>query len=566
MNFLGELRIEATIANLRTISYFLHGIGQQLQLSERTLFDLELAVEEAAANVVQHAYPPDQTGDILVRVESTDDLVRVTVTDWGKAFRPETTTPFDKNAPIEARLKGGMGLYFIHSLTDGVMRQAASKPEGPNKLILTKYIERRTSGTAEPDLARELDAMLSVSEMAGSTDLDALLRRIIDELITTIGAERGTLFLIDEERGELVSRVLLEDPGVLREIRVKIGEGISGHVAATGEIINIDNAYDDLRFKRDFDDITGFQSHSMLTAPIRNPQKEIIGVVQLINKTNGRFTRRDERLLSAMAAQAAISIENARLYAQEIQQKLINQELETARSIQKSFLPQNIPQRPGWEIAAFWRPVREVAGDFYDFYPLDDGRLAVVIADVSGKGVPAALFMSLSVTVLRFAMGLNLTPAALMDQANRTIIAGQESTMFATAFVGYLDSQTGIMEFASAGHNFPLLYRAKTGRCETLQAAGVAMGIFQNVHFNCETTQLGPDDVLVLYTDGLTEAIDPDDEEFGEVRLENVLTQHAARPAQEIADQIVKEVTRFTQDEGIFDDETLVVIKRQNPH
>ncbi|MBN1286220.1 MAG: SpoIIE family protein phosphatase [Anaerolineae bacterium] len=561
---LGELRVEATIPNLRTVSYFLYGIGHRLQLSEKTLFELELAVEEAAANIVEHAYPPGRLGDLLVQAEAMDDIVRITLTDWGEPFNPESVAPFDRNAPIEARMKGGMGLHFISSLSDSVMRKAAPQTGGPNTLILTKHVEPRAGGAHEPDLARELDAMLSVSEMAGSTlDLDALLRRIIDELIETIGAERGTLFLVDPEHDELFSRVLLEDPGVLREIRLKMGEGIAGHVAATGETINIENAYEDTRFVRDFDDITGFQSQSMLTMPMRNPQQEIIGVVQLINKEGGRFTARDERLLNAMAAQAVISIENARLYAQEIQQRLVNQELETARSIQKSFLPQNIPQHSGWEIAASWHPMREVAGDFYDFYPLPDGRIAVLIADVSGKGVPAALFMSLTVTVLRFAMSLNLAPAALLDQANRVIIANQQSAMFATVFVGYLDLATGVMEFASAGHNPPFLHRAGAGGCETLEAAGVAIGLFKNARFACKTTTLTPGDVLVFYTDGITDAIDPDDEEFGEERLGEIIRAHAAYPAQKIADLIVKEVAHFVEDQGTFDDETLVVIKRQ---
>ena len=171
---------------------------------------------------------------------------------------------------------------------------------------------------------------------------------------------------------------------MLREVRIKIGEGVAGQVAATGEVLNIPSAYDDPRFMRDFDQATGFRTHTILAAPMRNPQQKIIGVVQLLNKRGGSFAERDERLLTAMATQAAISIENARLYAQEMEQRLTNQELETARTIQRSFLPQAVPQYPGWDIGAFWRPIREVAGDFYDFYPLPNRRLAIVIADVSG--------------------------------------------------------------------------------------------------------------------------------------------------------------------------------------
>jgi sigma-B regulation protein RsbU (phosphoserine phosphatase) len=565
MIFLGELRVQATLENLRTISYFIHGIGQRLQLSEETLFDVDLAVEEASVNVVDYAYPPDQAGEILLRVETLDDVVYITLTDWGIPLDPDDVKPFDINAPIEARITGGMGLHLIHCLMDDVARETAPASGGPNTITLTKYIEREQPGVQRASTMRELRAMLNVSRiMAANVDLDDLLELIINELVRTIDAERGTLYLVDEEKGELFSRILLEDTGDLREIRVKIGEGIAGHVAATGEVLNIERAYDDARFARAFDQTTGYQTRTILTAPMRNPQQKIIGVVQLLNKKGRSFTDRDERLLTAMAAQAAVSIENTRLYAQELQQQLVNQELETAWAIQKSFLPQTVPQHAGWDIGAFWRPIREVAGDFYDFYTLPDGRLAVVIADVSGKGIPAALFMALTVTVLRFALSLNFAPGEMMDHANSRLISDQQSKMFATVFVGYLDFDSGILQFASAGHNPPLLYRAATGRCEQLTASGVAMGLFKEADYAEETVTLADGDVLVLYTDGITEMIDAEEEEFGEERLEELVVQYASRPAGELADLIIEAAAAFAQDEGAFDDETLVVVKKES--
>lgn len=564
MTFLGELRVQATRENLRTISHFIHGIGRRLRLSEETLFDIDLAVEEASVNVVDYAYPPGQAGEILLRVETLDEVVCITLTDWGIPLNPDDVKPFDINAPIEARIKGGMGLHLIHCLMDDVARETTPTPGGPNTITLIKQIERQQPDAHHPSTVRELRAMLNVSRiMAANVDLDDLLKLIINELVRTIDAERGTLYLVDEERGELFSRILLEDTGDLREIRVKIGEGIAGHVAATGEVLNIQHAYDDPRFARVFDQTTGYQTRTILTAPMRNPQQKIIGVVQLLNKKGRPFADRDERLLTAMAAQAAVSIENTRLYAQEMEQQLINQELETAWAIQKSFLPQTVPQHAGWEIGAFWRPIREVAGDFYDFYTLPDGRLAIAIADVSGKGIPAALFMALTVTVLRFAMSLNFAPGEMMDHANSRLISDQQSRMFATVFVGYLDLKSGILQFASAGHNPPLLYRAVTGRCEHLTASGVAMGLFKEADYAEETVTLADGDVLVLYTDGITEMIDAEEEEFGEERLEELVVQYASRPAGELAELIIEAAAAFAKDEGAFDDETLVVVKKR---
>jgi serine phosphatase RsbU (regulator of sigma subunit) len=405
--------------------------------------------------------------------------------------------------------------------------------------------------------------MRSVSEvLATRIDLEEVLALIVNKLVETVGAERGTLFLVDEHKGELFSRVLLEHESVLKEIRMDIGEGIAGHVAATGEVLNIRDAYKDPRFLRIFDEATGYQTRTILAAPLRNPQGTIIGVVQLLNKTGGPFTFRDERLLTAMSAQAAISIENARLYEQELKQQLTNLELETARGIQKSFLPQSVPQHVGWDIAAFWRPMLDVAGDFYDFYSLPDGRMAVIIADVSGKGVPAALFMALTTTVLRFAMSLGFPPDELLDHANLAIIADQRSKMFATVFVGFLTLESGNMEFASAGHNPPLLHRAANDHCEYLEASGVAMGLFKNADYACDTVTLAEGDVLVLYTDGITEATNAAEEEFGEERLEDLARQNANLSAQELANLIIRAAAAFSQDQGAVDDETLVVIKR----
>jgi sigma-B regulation protein RsbU (phosphoserine phosphatase) len=567
MAFLGELRVEATLENLRTISHFIQGVGQRLLLAERTLFHIDLAVEEAATNVVQHAYPSGQVGEILVRVETRDDALHISLIDWGVPFHPDDARPFDVHAPVEARVAGGMGLHFIYSLMDDVQRQTSSAPGEPNTLTLIKRIERVQGGTRLPDATRELSAMLTVSQgLAANVDLDDLLELIVNELTQAIDAERGTLYLIDEATGELFSRVLLEDIGMLREVRVKIGQGIAGHVAASGEVLNIPCAYDDPHFVSAFDQVTGYRTETVLAAPMRNPQQGIIGVVQLLNKRGGPFTERDERLLAAMAAQAAISIENARLYAQEIRQRLVDQELETARAIQKSFLPEVVPQHIGWDIAAFWRPMREVAGDFYDFYSLPDGRLAVVIADVSGKGVPAALFMALSVTVLRFAMGLNFAPGELMDRANQAIIADQQSKMFATVFAGYLDLDSGVLQFASGGHNPPLLYRASTGHCEYLAASGVAVGVFKGADYAEGLVTLADGDVLVLYTDGITEVFNAEEDEFGEERLEELVVQHASQPADRLANLIVETAAAFGQEQGAFDDETLVVIKRASAH
>lgn len=563
MALLGELRLPAHPKNLRVISHFIRGIAYRLSLSDKTLFDLELAVEEAATNIINHAYPGDQQGDIVIRADEVDQLVQITLVDWGFPLDPADVKPFDINAPVEARIRGGMGLHFIHKLMDAVERKTGTNLGDPNTLKLSKQIERVTPDQQPPSDVQELNAMRTVSEvMTSNINLDDLLHLILEKLVTTIHAERGTLYLIDEETGELWSRVLQQDDGPLFEIRLPIGEGIAGHVAATGETLNIPDAYTDSRFNPSFDHATGFITRSILTAPMFNPQQRIIGVVQVLNKKGGPFTFRDERLLAALTSQAAISIENARLYQQELQQQIINRELETAHGIQASFLPDTIPEYGGWDIGALWCPIRNVAGDFYDFYELSDGRLAAVIADVSGKGIPAALFMALSVTVIRFGMTLNLPPDDVTRRANEIIISEQRSRMFATTFIVYVKPDNGAVEYSSGGHNPALIYRAASQTCEYISAPGVAVGIFKKAEYEQAYTVLHKGDLMILYTDGITEVINNEEDEFGEERLETLVIQNHHLGAQKLADLILEAVTIFAEDQELFDDATLIVLKR----
>ncbi|WP_162909241.1 SpoIIE family protein phosphatase [Aggregatilinea lenta] len=563
MSFIGELRVDATHANLIVISHFVHGIAHQLSLSDKLVFELELAVEEAATNIIDHAYQAQGQGQIVIEASTIGEQVVIELTDWGTPLNPADVKPFDITAPIETRIQGGMGLHFIHTLMDHVERSTAPSTGESNVLRLYKRIERESADARAASPMQELNAVRTISEvMTSRINLDELLNLILNKLVTTINAERGTLFLIDEARKELWSRVLLDDLGPLSEIRMKIGEGIAGQVAATGHVLNIPDAYADPRFNTAVDQASGFRTRSILAAPLVNPQQTIIGVVQVLNKRDGVFTARDERLLAALASQAAISIENARLYQQEIQQRVLQRELEMAHNIQASFLPDQLPHVEGWEICDFWEPVRGVAGDFYDFYHLEDGRLALTIADVSGKGVPAALFMALSVTVLRFGVSLHLPPAEVIRRANESIIASQRSRMFATVLLGYLEPETGALEFASAGHNPGLLYRAAEHRCEYISASGVAVGVFPNVDYDGGSAQIDPGDILVLYTDGITEATNDDEDEFGEDRLEALLMQHCDMPAGELCGTIVEAVSAFAGGQLLTDDATLVVIKR----
>ena len=195
MTLLGELRVPARHDNLRTISYFIHGIGYRLSLSDKALFDLELAVEEAATNIINHAYPGEQKGDILLEADEVGDFVQLTLTDWGVPLNPNDVKPFDINEPIETRIKGGMGLHFIHRLMDGVERETTSELGQPNRLKLVKLIEHARPGVRAPSAVQELNAMRIQDQVRQlhkvSISLEREAREIYKSLLESVGPRNG---------------------------------------------------------------------------------------------------------------------------------------------------------------------------------------------------------------------------------------------------------------------------------------------------------------------------------------------------------------------------------------
>jgi len=236
-------------------------------------------------------------------------------------------------------------------------------------------------------------------------------------------------------------------------------------------------------------------------------------------------------------------------------------ELEIAKGIQQSFLPDSAPEIAGIELVAKNVPALEVGGDFYDFIPVAKDRWGLVIADVSGKGVPAALFMALSRTLIRASTLANADPARSIGHANRMIYEDSKTSMFVTLFYAILDSRAMTLDYVNAGHNPPLLLQGESSTVLLLKAKGVALGVIDEVDLQSVKVDLKPGDVLVLYTDGVTEAINDREEEFGEERLLRVITENRNGTAREIMDRVLAAITAFAGDRPQYDDITIMVLR-----
>lgn len=305
----------------------------------------------------------------------------------------------------------------------------------------------------------------------------------------------------------------------------------------------------------------GFRGHAVI--PLIAEGKSV-GVMTINTRRPRQWIEDDIRFMRLMANQIALAIETARLHQEEVERQRLEEELAVGRKIQLSLLPEKPPEMPGWEFAALHKSARQVSGDFYDFYDLpgDEPHVGMLIADVVDKGVPAALFMALSRTVIRTMALSGRGPASVLRKANDLVLNDSRASMFLTAFYATLNPQDGRLVYANAGHNRPLWYHADTGKCQELHAEGSLLAVLEQLHLEEKEIQLQEGDILVLYTDGLTDAINPVGEVFREERLWEVIESNPGVNAQEMLDRIMEAVVEFSRNTPLADDLTLVVLRR----
>lgn len=420
---------------------------------------------------------------------------------------------------------------------------------------LTRLVER----------SYKLGMIIEVMPLLNSTfDMDELLVAIMESAQIVMQAEAGSLMMVDKPSGDLIVKVAT---GPIKDqvigMRIPKGEGIAGWVVQNGKSLLVADVERDSRFYSDIDDITGFKTKSILCTPIKL-QDEVIGVVEVINRNDDScYSEDDISLLETLAHQAAIVIERAQLHQAALEKQRLEHELLFARQIQERFWPDEPPRIPGVEIAAKSEPSTQVGGDYYDFIPLSDGRIGIAIGDVSGKDVAAALLMATARMALRTqAEEGSHSLSEIFFRVNNTIYRDTSPEKFLTLFYGVLDVHNLTLDYVNGAHNPPILYNYYTGKLKLLEIGGTLVGMFENMEYEEDRVALQKGDILVMYTDGITEASNVEGEMFGEERLRDIIFQGGKKlSAMQLLQRIYDEVKRFSEGMPQQDDLTLIVMK-----
>ncbi|RMH38844.1 MAG: GAF domain-containing protein [Deltaproteobacteria bacterium] len=404
--------------------------------------------------------------------------------------------------------------------------------------------------------------LVEASKVLNSTDkLPKLLDTILEIAQRKTGADRGTLFLVDEQHDEIWS--IIGDGIHEREIRLPLGQGIAGYVAQHGTVVNLEDAYADERFNPAFDQAYHYRTRSVICVPVRNCDGKIVGVLQLINKKTdgGVFTADDLQFLESISDHAAIALENARIRRELQRRHILEQELDVAAEIQAGLLPQKAPEVPGLDIAARHQSTFEVGGDYYDFVSIDRDTFVFVIGDVEGKGVASAMVMAnLQATFYALVHHVHSLEAILFS-LNESILRNTLGAKFMTLFIGLIDLPSGGLHYINAGHVPPFVIPADGGEPVRLTAGGMAVGMFPKLRYQRGTYRFKPGDLVVAYTDGVTEARDVHDEQFGEARLIDIATRLRTHGARRVVNAAFDACDRFSDTGALLDDRVLIALR-----
>lgn len=423
--------------------------------------------------------------------------------------------------------------------------------------------------------------ILAVARLLGSTDdLDQILSLVIDAMRDALDADRATVFEYDAEADQLFTTVahgLSAGPDTPAEIRIPRSAGLAGQCATSRRIINVPDAYADERFNRDVDKRTGYTTRSILCIPLLAVDGELIGVAQVLNKSDGPFDDADEEVAAALASQAAVALKRARMIEDRVVREKLEKELELAGWMQRQTFPEVLPALPGYDIAGWSRPAEETGGDAFDVVGLvrAEGALDVgepggyadaallLLGDATGHGVGPALSVTQARSMLRMALRVGASLDRLTVQMNAQLHDDLPPGRFITVWLALLDAHTHEIRGYSAGQAPLLHYTAATREIRSLTADTLPMGIAPDLPIDGPTRiALAPGDLFVVLSDGFYEAARAGGEQFGTQRICNLVRDNAHLPARELLDCVRIACEDFCGTEPQADDQTAVIIRR----
>ncbi len=403
----------------------------------------------------------------------------------------------------------------------------------------------------------ELEALYDVGLAIGSTlDLEELCEEALVRAVSLLDARRGALYLLDFGPASGLDSGL--DSGIYRLTSRFGGDALQSFEANEEQMAAL--------VAGEGGAPEGWLPGAchLLAVPVAigTDARGVLVVADKESRTGvGPFPETDRRTLSLFANQAAIALENAKLHKLALEKERLEREMELAAEIQQQLLPKTMPTIPGYEVIGWNRPARQAGGDYYDFHPLDHGNWELVVGDVVGKGVPAALLVSTLHSALRVLLDQMEVGPPLLERLNRHIFESSSANKFITMLLAVLDTRRHELAYLNAGHNPGLLVRA-SGETIEMHSAGMPLGLMQSGQFGASTLELEPDDLVCVYSDGITECEEPGEEEFGLERLRDLLIEHRESSLPEILHRIDKSVTDFAQGQPQGDDQTVVLLRR----
>ena len=424
----------------------------------------------------------------------------------------------------------------------------------------TDYDQLREENRQLKRAVEELSILNDLARAIGSSmDSQDIIRKIVDRSMRAVQAEQTVVTLVDRQANQTMKTLIRAMTSSSEHTHFHFNENLLGWMHLHKKPLLTNDLANDGRFRGLKWDAS---MRSILCVPLM-VKSELVGVITSYNKKDpSGFTEEDQRLLAIIAGQSAQIIENARLYEEEKALATMKEQVKLAAQIQQDLLPKAPPAIAGYDIAACSIAALMVGGDYYDFIAARDHGIAICLGDVSGKGLPASLLMANLQATLRGQTSLDVPLAEMVARSNRLLYESTDPEKFATLFIGILDTTHHTLRFCNAGHEHPMLLRGEGAEIQRLAIGGIALGVLEQFPYEESSTGLEPGDLLVVYSDGIPDAVNEFESPFGEERLLGCIREHAGLPAAALMQKIIEAVHTHEQGAPRSDDLTIVVVKR----